>query len=170
MISNALTFSLRFIILVLLQVLVLNNIQLSGYINPYLYVLFILMLPFEIPRSVVLVLCFVLGLVIDMFGNTIGMHASACVFLGFCRPFVTLYNAPRGGYEFGASPTIKDLGLGWYLTYSGILVFLHHLFLFFIEVFRFSDFMSTISRVFVSSFFTLLLVVLCQYLIYGKGK
>ena len=170
MISNALTFFWRFVFLVLLQVLILNNIQLSGYINPYLYILFILMLPFEIPRTVVLFLCFCLGLVIDMFSNTVGMHASACVFLGFCRPFVTLYIAPRGGYEFGAAPTIKDLGLGWYITYAGILVFLHHLFLFYIEMFRFSDFMTTISRVFISSFFTLLLVVLSQLLIYGKEK
>ena len=170
MISNAFTFSLRFVILVLLQVLVLNNIQLGGYINPYLYVLFILMLPFEIPKSVVLILCFVLGLVIDMFSNTVGMHAAACVFMGFCRPFAILYIAPRGGYDFGALPSIRDLGFRWYIAYAGILVFLHHLILFFVEVFRFSDFPSTLSRVFVSSLFTLLLVVISQYLIYGKGK
>jgi hypothetical protein len=170
MVSNTFAIFLRFLVLVLLQVLVLNNIQLGGFINPYLYVLFILMLPFETPKSVLLIASFVLGLFIDMFSNTMGMHAAACVFMGFCRPFATIYISPRGGYEFGVLPTVKDLGFRWYITYAGIMVFLHHLILFFIEVFRFSDFFLTLNRVFLSTVFTLLLVVISQYLIYGKGK
>ena len=67
----------RFIILVLVQVLVLNNIQFLGYINPYIYILFILSLPVRTPRWASLLLAFVLGLTIDIFANTPGMHASA---------------------------------------------------------------------------------------------
>ena len=75
----------RFILLVLFQVLVLNNIQFLGYINPYLYILFILSLPVQMPRWFLLVLAFILGLSIDIFSNTLGMHAFATVFVAFFR-------------------------------------------------------------------------------------
>jgi len=159
-----------FIALVLLQVFVLNNIQFSGYINPMLYILFLLLLPFEISKSLLLVLGFVTGLSIDMFTNTMGMHAAACVFLCLSRPFILKYIEPRGGYEHEAFPSIKEMGLAWYLSYAGILVVLHHLVLFYIEVFRFSELLTTFYRVILSSCFTLLLVIICQYLIFGKRK
>lgn len=161
---------LRFFFLILFQVLILNNIQFTGYINPYLYVLFILMLPFETPKWILLILAFLLGLSIDMFSNTMGMHAAASVFLAFCRPYLLVYIAPRGGYEYESQPTIGHLGLNWYLSYSGILVLLHHIALFYIEVFRLSEFFSTLYRVVLSSCFTILLLIISQYLMYGKKK
>ena len=77
-----------FISLVLVQVLVLNYIQFSGYINPYIYVLFVLLLPVSTPRYAVVMLGFFIGLVIDIFSNTAGMHASATTFMAFVRPYV----------------------------------------------------------------------------------
>ncbi|MFH1320402.1 MAG: rod shape-determining protein MreD [Bacteroidota bacterium] len=162
--------TLRFIFLVLFQVLILNNIQFIGYINPYFYVLFILLLPFETPKWLLLVLAFVLGLSIDMFSNTMGMHAAASVFMAFCRPYLLHYIAPRGGYEFESKPTIPHLGLNWYLSYSGILVLLHHLVLFYIEVFHLSEFFSTFYRVVISFCLTMILIIISQYLLYGKKK
>jgi len=162
--------TLRFLFLVLFQILILNNIQFSGYINPYLYVLFILMLPFETPKWMLIILAFVLGLSIDMFSNTMGMHAAAAVFLAFCRPYLLAYIAPRGGYEFESQPTIVHMGLSWYLSYAGILVLLHHIALFYIEVFRLSEFFSTLYRVVLSSCFTILLIIISQYLVYRNKK
>ena len=77
MINNILKHSVRFVFLVLLQVLILNNIQLNGFINPYLYILFIIMLPFEIPVWLLMLLAFVMGISIDMFLNTMGIHVCA---------------------------------------------------------------------------------------------
>jgi len=159
-----------FIVLVLFQVLILNNIQFSGYINPMLYVLFLLLLPFETSKSFLLILAFILGLSIDMFTNTMGMHAAACVFLALARPFILKYIEPRGGYEHDAFPAINQFGFAWYISYAGILVVLHHLVLFYIEVFRFSEFLTTFYRVILSSCFTLLLIVISQYLIFGNRK
>ncbi|HIA37503.1 MAG TPA: rod shape-determining protein MreD [Flavobacteriales bacterium] len=161
---------LRFVLLVLFQVLILNNIQFAGYLNPFLYVLFILMFPFDIPKPLLLIVAFITGLFIDMFSNTMGMHASACVFLGFIRPYILRYIEPRGGYEHDATPSIKDMGLTWYLSYAGVLVFLHHLLLFYLEIFRLSEFFSTLYRVVLSSCFSMLLILLSQYLIFGKRK
>ena len=72
-----------FILLVLVQVLVLNNIQFLGYIDPYLYILFILVLPVQMPRWFLLILAFALGITIDIFSNTLGMQAFATVFIAF---------------------------------------------------------------------------------------
>ena len=89
----------RFIFLVLFQVLVLDNIQLGGYLNPFMYVLFILLMPFETPGWVLLFSAFLLGGSIDLFEHTPGMHASAAVFMAFLRPAVLKLIAPREGYE-----------------------------------------------------------------------
>ena len=162
--------TISFLAFVLLQVLILNNVQFNGYLNPMLYVLFLLLLPFEISKSFLLILGFVIGLSIDMFTNTMGMHAAACVFLCLSRPFILKYIEPRGGYEHDAFPSIKEMGLVWYLSYAGILILLHHLVLFYIEVFRFSEFLTTFYRVILSALFTLILIIIVQYLIFGNKK
>lgn len=155
---------LRFIILIIFQVLILNNVQLGGFINPYLYVLFILMLPFETPGWMLLLLSFAMGLCIDMFSNTAGMHTAACTFMAFSRPYLLKMISPREGFEHGSKPTIQKFGISWVLTYAGILILLHHTVLFYIEIFRFSSFFSTLLRVILSSTFTLSLVIISQFL------
>lgn len=149
-------------LLILFQGLILNNIELGGYINPYLYVVFILMLPFETPNWLVLVLGFVLGFCVDMFTSTIGMHISATVFMAFARTYLLKLIQPRGGYDFGLKPNVQMMGLLWYLLFVGILVVLHHLFLFYIESFKLSQFFPTMGRALLSSFFTLVLIFIIQ--------
>ncbi|MBK9477421.1 MAG: rod shape-determining protein MreD [Bacteroidetes bacterium] len=156
----------RFAFLLLLQVLVLNNIQFSGYINPYLYVLFILMMPFDTPVWIVLLSGFLMGISVDTFMNTAGMHAAATVAMAFVRSYVLKLFAPREGYEFGTEPTLRYMGPAWYLSYSVLLVSIHHFIFFYIEVFRFNEFFSTLLRVVLSIFFTMILVMLSQFLIY----
>ena len=159
---------LRIIMLVFFQVFILNNIQFSGFVNPYFYVLFILLLPFETPKWLLLTLGFVLGLSIDLFSNTPGLHASATVFMAFLRPLVLDYFAPRDGYESGTFPRVYYYGFVWFFQYSSILILAHHFFLFYIEVFRLDDFFLTFWRVVLSSIFTIFLVVISQYFIYRK--
>ena len=159
---------LRIIVLVFFQVFILNNIQFSGYVNPYFYILFIILLPFETPGWLLLTLGFILGLTIDLFSNTLGLHASATLFAAFLRPLVLDYFSPRDGYVSGSFPRIYYYGLGWFLQYSAIIILAHHFFLFYIEVFRITDFLVTLWRVFLSSLFTLFLVVVSQYFIYRK--
>jgi rod shape-determining protein MreD len=159
---------LRFVVVVALQVFVLNELRLGGFINPWLYLYFILMLPIHIPGWLLLMVAFLTGFTIDVFSNTIGMHTLATVFLAFCRPGVLNFIAPREGYEFGLKPTISHLGIGWFLAYAGSLVFLHHTLLFFVEAFKFSEFFYTLFRVILSGIATMILLVLAQYLTYRK--
>lgn len=168
MIRTYLMYPFQFIVLLLLQVLVLNNIQFSSFINPFLYVVFILWLPFETPKWMLMIIAFFTGLTIDVFSNTLGMHTSACVFLAFCRPFFVGVFAPRDGYEVNHRPSVQDLGLGWFFKYAAILVLCHHLFLFFVEVFRFTDFWSTVGRAISSAFFTIVCVLIAEYFRYNS--
>lgn len=165
-----LKYPLQFILLTLLQVLILNNIQISGFINPFLYIIFILWLPFDIPKPVILLIAFLLGLVIDIFSSTLGMHISACVFMAFCRPFILRLIAPRDGYDINQKPGIADFGFRWFVSYAFSLTLLHHFFLFFVEVFRFSDFFYTLGKIAVSTIFSLLLIIICQVFRYNSSK
>jgi len=158
----------RFVFLVLLQVLILNNLQLSGYVNPYFYIYFLLLLPFETPRWLLLLAGFILGISIDAFTNTFGLNAAACVLLAFIRPFVI--EAISTGTEFmiGHSPSLRNQGVKWFTYYAIILVLVHHFTLFFLEIFRFTEFFQTLLRVILSSIFTLLLIFIAEYLSYAR--
>lgn len=165
---NLIIYPMQFVLLVLVQVLVLNNIQFSGYINPYLYILFILWLPVEAPKWLVMVLAFLIGFSVDLFSDTLGMHTSASIFLAFCRPGILRFLAPRDGYEANQIPNLQTMGLNWFVSYISIGTLLHHLFLFFVEVFRFTEALSTIGRTLASSIFTLLLILLTQLFFYNR--
>jgi rod shape-determining protein MreD len=154
----------RFLILVFIQVFVLNNIRINGYINPQLYILFILLLPFQTPGWLLLISSFFLGLSIDMFTHTPGMHAAASVFTAFSRPgVIRLLTGPRP-IEPDMQPGIGDMGFRWFFLYAFILTLLHHLLLFYIEIFRFSEFFQTLYRALLSSLATLLLILLVGFL------
>jgi len=167
MIRQFIGYPLQFILLVIVQVLVLNNIQFSGYVNPFLYILFVLWLPIEMPKWLVLLLSMAIGLAVDIFSDTLGMHTSASIFLGFCRPYILNVLAPRDGYELNQKPSIQDLGFNWFITYSALCVLVHHVFLFFVEVFRFSEPFSTLGRSLASAFFTLILILITQFFYYN---
>ena len=167
MITELLSFLFRFLMLLAVQIVVLNNIQFSGYINPFVYIMFIMMLPVRIPNWLLLIIAFFTGLTIDIFSNTMGMHAAACVFMAYVRPALLRIMAPRDGYEAESFPSAQQLGFTWFLIYAAALTFAHHMVLFYIEVFRFSEFFSTFLRVILSTVATVLFVMISQYL-FGK--
>lgn len=154
----------RFFVLVLFQIAILNNVRLSGYINPYLYVLFILALPFRTPGWLLLLLAFAMGLTIDIFSHTLGFHIAACVMMAYFRPYVLRLVSTHDDYPKESSPSANEFGFGWFLRYSLILVSIHHLVLFFVEMYRFTDIFQTLVRIIVSVIFTLALVLLSEYL------
>jgi rod shape-determining protein MreD len=166
MVNEVIRHSIRFLLLVFAQGLILKNVEPGFYINPFLYVLFLIQLPFETPNWAGLFIAFVLGLAIDAFYGTMGMHMAACTFIGWIRPRILRIMAPRDGYEFGSRPTIQDMGRAWFLTFASIIVVIHHFLLFFLEMFSFGEFFSTLMRVIASSAATLLLVLVTQFLFY----
>ncbi len=157
-----------FLVLILIQILIFDNIQLSGFIIPYIYVLFILLLPFDTPGWLLLMVGFILGFSIDIFADTLGMHTIATTLMAFSRPFVLDIIAPREGYEAGTKPRVAYFGLSWFFKYSAILIFIHNFVLFYIEIFRFGGFFSTLFRVILSTIITLLVIILSQFFVFRR--
>jgi hypothetical protein len=152
------------ILLIALQLFLFNNIQLSGYINPYVYILFILLLPLEIPGWLLLLLGFLTGLSVDTFMNTHGTHSSATLFMAFLRPYVLNFITQRDDIEKKGSPTMKNNGFNWFFRYALILVLAHHLTLFLIENFSLVNFGITLWRAILSTVVTLVFVLTAQLL------
>jgi cell shape-determining protein MreD len=160
---------IRILFLVLLQGLVVSRIQLfNGVMLPWIYIFGILMLPFETPRWLTLAIAFFVGLLMDYFSGPMGLHTTACVTLGYLQPIVQKILSPREGYDLTQQPTVQKMGLAWYLTYAGALTLAHHSWFYFMEVFRFTDFFYTILKIILSSFATVVLMTIGQYLIYNS--
>ena len=153
----------RFLLLVLFQVLVLNNIQFLGYINPYVYILFILALPVQIPRWFALLLAFGIGLTIDMFSNTMGMHAFATVMVAFLRNgTIKLFTAIEEGNN--PTPSFHTFGVSAYIKYAVLLVFVHHTTLFILEALSLGHFWLMLLKITLSTFVTVLIILGIQSL------
>lgn len=168
MLQQVIANTVRIAFLVLLQALVVGRIQAAdGLILPYVYIFGLLMLPFQTPSWLVMMIAFCTGFLMDYFTGPVGLHTSACVFLGLVIPLVNKFLSPREGYDSTQRPTVQRMGITWYVTYASICTFMHHSFLFFLEVLRFSDFFYQIAHIFLSSLATLVLMVIGQYIIYN---
>ena len=160
---------IRFIALTGIQVLLLNRIDFSGYIDPYLYVMFILLLPFSTPRGVLLLLAFAAGAVIDVFSHTYGVHAAATTLMAFLRPGVIRLVSKKQEYEIAKEPSVAEMGMRWFYLYSILLVLPHHTLLFFLETFGFEDMITLAYRIMLNTIITLLIIFIMQFLFPSKS-
>ena len=158
----------RFLIVVTFQVLVMDNVMINGYLIPYIYLLFILLMPFETPKWIQLLSGFLLGLGIDVLENTPGMHTAATVLVAFIRPYLLNLLAPRDGYESDTFPRVHFYGFIWFMKYTLIIVVIHHFMLFYLEVFQLKEFLSTLLRVILSSILSASTILLSQYFVFRK--
>jgi len=154
----------RFILLMLIQVLVLNNVQFLGFINPYIYVLFIISLPVKTPRWFSLILAFALGITMDIFTNTLGLHAFACVLVAFLRnPLIKIFALNEDNIDF--TPSFSTFRTkADYVKYVFIIVLIHHFTLYYMEVFSFVNFWTTAYRALISSLITISIILGIQLL------
>jgi rod shape-determining protein MreD len=156
---------IRFMLLILLQVFVLNRIMVQGYAIPYLYMLFILLLPFDMPRWGLLICGLLLGLSLDMFTNTPGMHAAACVVMAYFRPFVMNVLSPQGGFEtVKVTPSTSTMGWVPFMMYAAILTLIHHVVYFSLEIFDFHNLLFLLLKILLSALASIILVLVYEML------
>lgn len=162
---------LRFLILVFVQIFLLKNTIIYGLNTPYLYILFILVLPFETPNWLLFFLSFLIGITIDLFNDTLGLHAVACTILALVRIFyISVTTVQKDNYESDPEPSLSIMGFRWFFFYALLLTFAHHFFLFNFEVFKFSEIPATLSRVILSSLFTVILIFISELLFFRKKQ
>lgn len=160
---------LRFLGLFAVQVLILTNVEInSSYVNLFIYPLFLLLLPIRIPKVTFLVIAFLLGITIDMFYDSSGVHAAVCVFTAYIRPGVLALLEPRGGYEPSHKPTKNQFGAAWFFQYVGIILFIHLLLVFLLEVFSFVGFGTILLKTILSFIISMILISIYTYLFNPK--
>lgn len=161
---------LSFFLYLIVQVMLLRNLVLFNTSFCLLYVVFILLLPIEMNILALMLIGFILGFSIDIFYDSLGLHASTLVLIAYLRNYWLGVITPQGGYDTGTGPTLSANGVQWFLVYSLPLVFIHHFVLFFTEAAGFSMFWYTMQKVTTSLIFTMTVIVLLQYLLPDRRR
>lgn len=161
---------ISFVLYMAFQIIFLKNIVLFHAAFCFIYVGFLLMLPVETGRLLLLIIGFSMGIIIDTFYDSLGLHAFASVFIMFIRNPWLGWLTPQGGYDAGSIPNMESNGIQWFLTYSIPLILIHHSLLFFIEVGGFQYTGFTILKIVSSTLFTILIIVMLQFLFPGRKR
>lgn len=160
---------LRFFLLLFAQVFIFSNMNFSTFINPYVFPLFILLLPFETPRWLLMLIGLLSGLALDVFLGSFGMHAAACLALGYARPLLIGVITPKGA-EFEITPNIHTQGFTWFAFYCGITMFFYLAFYFLVEEASFRNFFFILLKIFLSAAVSVFLMICFVLLFSAKRK
>jgi hypothetical protein len=159
-----LQYTLLFLMAVALQIFLFDNLQLSLYVHPLIYLVFILLLPMETDPYLLLLLALPTGMVADLFSGMPAMNTIATVFIAFCRPGVLRLFAGREVVQEGGAPNAAKLGAGKFLRYSFTLILLHGILFFSLETLTMTGFGYTLFRIAISAVCTTLAVWFFQLL------
>lgn len=162
---------IRFFLFLFVQVYILNRLHLHEYIIPYIYYLFILWLPFSVPRTRLLLIGFFTGLALDYFSMQIGVHAAACTLVAFLRPFVIGILTPKDSSEFNyREPSPRSMGWTPYLVYVLILTIVHHFYMTFLQWLQFGSFIDFAIKVVATTGISMLMIITVELLIPRRMK
>lgn len=161
---------ISFFLYLLLQVMLFKNLVLYKNAFCFFYVAFILLMPIETNILVLMALGFGMGFMVDIFYDSLGIHAGTMVLISYVRNYWLSAITPQGGYDSGVGPTLAVNGMQWFLVYTVPLVFLHHFVLFFVEAGGFGIFWYTMLKVMASLLFTMFVILLAQYLFADRRK
>ncbi len=159
----------RLVLLLLAQILIFSNINFSSFVNPYIFPLFILLMPFETPRWLLMVIGFGAGLALDVFLGSIGMHAAACLLIAYLRPFLINVITPKGT-EFEISPNVYAQGVTWFIVYLGATMFVYLTFYFLLEAATFLNFFLLLVKIFFSVLVSVIFMLIFLFLFSAKKK
>jgi hypothetical protein len=146
-----------------LQVFVFRNLVLFHYGFCFVYVACTLQRSFETSTVALLFLAFFTGIVVDVFYNTLGLHAASTVLMAYARPFILRLLTPVRGYEERLGPTITEMGLRWFVSYVLVMTLLHHSVLFLLEASSLSLLVPTLGKIGASVLYTTFVVTLIQF-------
>lgn len=154
---------LTFVIYLILQIVVIRNFVFFDVAFCFVYIACILLLPDEISPIWVILISFLIGLLVDIFYNTAGIHASASVLIGYLRAYIIKFLFPTKGVENEVVITLKDMGAERFVRYVAVLTLIHHSTLFFVEAGGFQFFLITILKIICSVVFTTFMIIILQY-------
>ncbi|SOD15303.1 rod shape-determining protein MreD [Pedobacter xixiisoli] len=157
----------RWIVLLFIQIFLLRNMAFYNLSTPFIYVLFILVLPFSTPNLLLYIIAFITGLTLDTFYDTLGVHTTACVALAFVRILFISVSLNREAID-EPEPSLGNMGFRWFSLYAVLCIFAHHIVLFFLEAFKFTSITYTLGRALLSVVFTLFTVLLVEFIFHNR--
>lgn len=161
---------LRFIVLFFLQILILNKITLLGCASPFLYVLFILMLPTNTNRMATIGMAFLMGLGIDIFCNMLGMHAFACTLMALCRILLGNRILTHGEKDDVDVPSIYSVAGQQFITYMVVMLLIFCFTFFSLEIFEYGDIWRILLNTITSTLLTGVLILIAQMITIKKKQ
>jgi rod shape-determining protein MreD len=153
-----------FVLYLAVQVFFVQQISLFGYAFCFIYIACILLLPFDTSQVTLLLLAFVAGFLVDMFSDTLGIHAAATTLMAYCRPAVFRLLTPQRGYEERMEISLGSMELQWMTLYIGILAFVHHFCVFMLEASNWGLFFNVLGKTLASTLFTIFVLIVLQYI------
>ena len=159
-----------FVVYLLLQVMLFKQLVLFNTAFCFVYVAFILLLPIETNLLVLMGVAFLLGFMVDIFYDSLGLHAMSLVLLAYIRNYWLGTITPQGGYDAGEGPTLAANGFQWFIVYTLPLIFIHHFVLFFTEAGGFGIFWYTMWKALSSLVFTTAVIAFLQYFSFDNRR
>jgi rod shape-determining protein MreD len=170
MTNKNLIIALRLLLLLAVDIFVVSRLEIGIYFIPHIYFLGLLMLPVRTKKGWLLMVSFFTGLVVDLFMNTGGIHAAASTMLAFIRIFtLRLFLSPEDE-DNNISPGLYNLGNRKYLIYSSLLILVHQLTFFSLEVFKTDSFFLILKKTLASTVLNVLLLLFIQMLFMKPSK
>src|SRR5690606_26426245 len=160
----------RFLLLILAQVFLFKNMGYYNIAAPFPYIMALMLLPIRISKGLVFILAFLTGLTIDIFYDTLGIHAAACITLAWVRVIFINLTLQDDDHDSLASPGVGQMSFRWFLIYAFFLTFFHHLTLYLLESFTLYNILYTLSSILFSCIFTTVLIMLFELIFYRRRK
>ncbi|MFV0365200.1 MAG: rod shape-determining protein MreD [Mangrovibacterium sp.] len=150
--------------IMVVQVLLFSHIHMAGMAVPFFFIIIIMMMPYDTSPYLLMLTGFSLGLIVDLFMNTIGLNAAATTFLAFIRPSIIRAISRKDYSELCPYPNVHITGFAWFSTYSLLCCFFHEAFLYTVEAFSFANYTQTIIRIITGTLFSAILIIITEYI------
>ena len=162
--------SFRFFAFIFIQAFIFNQLEIGYGFHLMIHPLFVMLLPFEMGVISLLGLAFLLGIIIDVFSNTYGLHASSLVMMAYFRPMLFKFYGPREGYDPLKEPNVFDMGNRWFTLVFGFLLLIHNFWFFLVESFQLNQFLFILQKTIFSTVPSFLICLLLQSFLIKKSK
>ena len=163
---------IRIVLIFIAQVLIFKQITFSlqgfAYIHFIIYPMAVLLMPVKTSRSILMALGFLLGIALDLFYDSPGIHAASLVFTAYIRNIIIAFLEPFDGYNIDDVPTLKRMGTGWFVSYVSVALIIHIFVYFSIEAFSFVFFFEIFLNTIFSFIVSLILVMVLQFILRTK--
>ena len=160
----------NFVVYILLYLLLVKNFIIYDYAFCFFYLAFLINFPLVIRKEYELIVFALVGLLIDTFSDSLGIHLFGSVLVGFMRHYVMRWFPTQTSYDGITSPSIKELGLAWYMRYALILISIEVVFVILLDSFTFMNFGKSMGRIASTIVFTFIMIVATEYLFFTPKR